>query len=133
MRTRSTLALVGLLAFLAGAAAGWSSRAAWSQPGPARMTTDVLFRRTTEEIPRPVALRVHLNRWDPGAETGRHEHPGPVLHYVLEGEVESVRDDGTDRYRAGEVRWERPRVAHTVRNVSPRPARLLTIHFDPPR
>lgn len=65
--------------------------------------------------------------------------PGDALklplssHFVFEGEVESVRDDGTDRYRAGEVRWERPRVAHTVRNVSPRPARLLTIHFDPPR
>ena len=133
MRTRVIAALMGLLAFLVGTAIGWSSRAAWSQPGPGRMTTDVLFRLTTDEIPRPVGLRVHLNRWDPGSETGRHDHPGPVLHYVLEGELDSVRGDGTDHLRAGEVTWERPRVAHNVRNVSRHPARLLTMHFDPPR
>jgi quercetin dioxygenase-like cupin family protein len=95
------------------------------------MSTDVLFRQTTDEIPRPVALRVHLNRWDPGSETGRHDHPGPVLHYVLEGELESIRDNGTDVMRAGEVKWEQPRVPHNVRNVQKRPARVLTIHFDP--
>lgn len=129
MRTPPRRLVVALLCVAAGAAAGWSARAVWSQAP--RMTTDVLLTRTTDEIPRRVALRVHLNRWDPGAETGRHDHPGPVLHYVLEGEVESVRDDGTEVFRAGEVRWERARMPHNVRNVSRRPARLLTIHLDP--
>lgn len=131
MRIRGSPAVVALLCVAAGAAAGWSGRAAWSQ-GP-RMTTDVLFTRTTDEIPRRVGLRVHLNRWDPGAETTRHEHSGPVLHYVLEGEVESVRDDGTEVFRAGEVKWERARTPHNVRNASGRPARVLTLHLDPAR
>ncbi|MBI2467759.1 MAG: cupin domain-containing protein [Candidatus Rokubacteria bacterium] len=131
MRTPPRRLVVAVLWVVAGAAAGWSGRAAWSQAP--RMTTDVLFTRTTDEIPRRVALRVHLNRWDPGAETGRHEHAGPVLHYVLEGEVESVRDDGTEVFRVGQVTWEGARTPHNVRNASRYPARLLTIHLDPAR
>lgn len=129
MRIPPRRAIVALLCAAAGAAAGWSGRAAW--PQAPRMTTAVLFARTTDEIPRRVALRVHLNRWDPGSETGRHEHPGPVLHYILEGELESVRDDGTEVFRGGEVKWERARTPHNVRNGSRRPARVLTIHLDP--
>ncbi|HEV8309450.1 MAG TPA: cupin domain-containing protein [Methylomirabilota bacterium] len=131
MRYRIIGVFGALALFAAGAGTGWHSRAAWSQPAGRRMSTDVLFRQTTDEIPRPVALRVHLNRWDPGSETGRHDHPGPVLHYVLEGELENIRDNGTDVMRAGEVKWEQPRVPHNVRNVQKRPARVLTIHFDP--
>jgi len=39
------------------------------------------------EIPHPANVRVHDDRWDPGAETGMHDHPGPALLVVIEGEL----------------------------------------------
>jgi len=36
---------------------------------------------------KPANVQVRDDRWDPGAETGVHEHPGPVILAVIDGEL----------------------------------------------
>ena len=67
----------------------------------------------------------------PGAGSDAHRHPGPVIGYVLEGEVE-IEVDGAEgtplkTFRAGEIFFEPPGAVHKVsRNASKtKPARLL--------
>jgi quercetin dioxygenase-like cupin family protein len=57
-----------------------------------------------------------------------HRHPGPVVGYVLEGELEVAVDDGPVKvYKKGEVWFEPARALHRVsRNPSKtKPARFL--------
>lgn len=57
-----------------------------------------------------------------------HRHPGPVIGYVLDGELEVAVDDGPVKlYRKGEVWFEPARALHRVnRNPSKtKPARFL--------
>ncbi|HET7874720.1 MAG TPA: cupin domain-containing protein [Methylomirabilota bacterium] len=124
--TRPRLAVFALLVFLAGFAAGQ----ALSQPRP-RMWTDVLLRITAADIPRRTAVQVNDDHWEPGAETGRHQHPGPTILYVLEGELAETAADGTATLRAGQAFWRPARHEHNVRNGTGRPARMLSIHLDP--
>jgi quercetin dioxygenase-like cupin family protein len=64
----------------------------------------------------------------PGAGSDPHRHPGPVIGYVLEGEVEiEVEGEPRKTYAAGEVFFEPQGVVHKVsRNASKtKPAKLL--------
>lgn len=57
-----------------------------------------------------------------------HRHPGPVVGYVLDGELEVAVDDGPVKtYKKGEVWFEPGRALHRVnRNPSKtKPARFL--------
>lgn len=57
-----------------------------------------------------------------------HRHPGPVIGYVLDGELEVAVDDGPVKlYKKGEVWFEPARALHRVnRNPSKtKPARFL--------
>jgi len=121
-----TLGLVGV-AFVAGLVAG-QVRA----QGKPRMWADVVLDVATDEIPRRTRVHVNVDHWDPGAETGRHTHPGPVVFVMLEGELLETRADGsTNVLRAGQAFWKTPRTDHNVRNVSAQPARALAVHLDP--
>jgi quercetin dioxygenase-like cupin family protein len=67
----------------------------------------------------------------PGAGSEAHRHPGPVIGYVLEGEVE-IEVDGAEgtplkTFRAGEIFFEPKGSIHKIsRNASKtEPARLL--------
>ncbi|TCO90100.1 quercetin dioxygenase-like cupin family protein [Chthoniobacter flavus] len=67
----------------------------------------------------------------PGGASQAHRHPGPVVGYVLEGEVEIEVDapEGTPlkTFRAGEIFFEPQGAMHKVsRNASKtKPARIL--------
>lgn len=64
----------------------------------------------------------------PGSASRPHRHPGPVVGYVLDGELEVAVDDGPVKvYKKGEVWFEPARAVHRVsRNPSKtRPARFL--------
>jgi quercetin dioxygenase-like cupin family protein len=64
----------------------------------------------------------------PGHASAAHRHPGPVVGYVLEGELESqVEGQPLKTYRKGEVFYEPARALHAVsRNPSrDAPARFL--------
>ena len=129
MRTRVLIGLGVLLAFAGGLAAGRAS----GQAKP-RMWADVLLDLSTDEIPRKTRVHTNLNHWDPGAETGRHTHPGPTVFVMLDGELEETLGDGRTRtLKAGQGFWKPARTEHNVRNVSDRPARALAVHLDPAR
>ena len=118
--------------FTAGALTGVLAVAA--APAASRMSAQVLLSVVSDELRwKQTQVRVNLDTWDPGSETGRHEHPGPGLLYVLEGELEEVRADSTRPLRAGEAVWNRGRTPHNVRNRSDRVARALAVHLDPGR
>ena len=115
---------------LAGGAAGVPSDGSISQVTP-QMRVEMLFERVVNEIPHPANVRVHDDRWDPGAETGMHDHPGPALLVVIEGELVEETPGGQDTLRAGQVFWRGARQIHNVKNASGKLARVLAIHFDP--
>jgi quercetin dioxygenase-like cupin family protein len=124
-------ALAALAVFAAGVLAGVTLA---SPQAPPRMTARVLLDTVTEELRwTRTRVRLHLDVWEPGAETGRHQHPGPALLYVLEGELEEASAEGTRRMRAGDAVWNRARLEHNVRNPAARPARALAVHLEPAR
>lgn len=129
MRRRVLIGLGALLAFAGGLAVGRASG-----QGKPRMWADVLLDLSTDEIPRKRRVHTNLNHWDPGAETGRHTHPGPTVFVMLDGELEETLGDGRTRtLKAGQGFWKPSRTEHNVRNVSDRPARALAVHLDPAR
>ncbi len=64
----------------------------------------------------------------PGSKNQPHRHPGPVVGYVLDGELEVAIDDGPVKvYKKGEAWYEPARALHRV-NDNPsktKPARFL--------
>src|SRR5262249_3201684 len=126
MRRSSLAALLLLL----GAAAGIPLGVALSQAAP-QMRVQVLLQRRVGDIPQPANLEVRDDRWDPGAETGVHDHPGPVSLAVIEGELVEETPSGRNILRAGQAFWRSARETHNVKNLGTRPARVLAIHFDP--
>ncbi len=125
---KRVLVVVGVLAaFVAGVAV----ERVRSEAKP-RMWADVLLDLSTEEIPKRARVHVNLDHWEPGAETGRHRHPGPTVFVMLDGELEEVLADGRTRaLKAGQAFWKPPRTDHNVKNVGARPARALAVHLDP--
>jgi quercetin dioxygenase-like cupin family protein len=118
------------LLFLLGGAAGVPLGVVISQTAP-QMRVQVLLQYRVTDIPLPANLEVRDDRWDPGAETGVHHHPGPVILAVIEGELVEETSSGRNILRAGQVFWRLPRETHNVKNVGEKPARVLAIHFDP--
>ena len=116
--------------FLAGAAAGIPLGLALSQAAP-QVHVEIKLQRGVSEIPQPVDLHVRDDRWDPGAETGAHDHPGPTILAIIEGELVEETSAGRNTLRAGQVLWRAARQTHNVKNVSGKPARVLAIHYDP--
>jgi len=67
----------------------------------------------------------------PGADTGKHYHPGDTFAYVLEGSLTSF-DEGKPpiTVKAGEILVEAPKVPHVAKNTSTTaPTRLLAIYI----
>jgi quercetin dioxygenase-like cupin family protein len=122
------LAVIVVSAFVLGAAAG----AASGRAAP-RMWADQLVNTTTGDLRwAKTRVRVNVDHWDPGAETGLHHHPGPTAIYVLDGELEEVFADGkVVTLRTGQGIWNAARTSHNVRNATSHPARLLAVHLDP--
>ena len=137
MRRRLLILLGALLAFGAGVAVGCAQSAGTAQAPAARqasrgrMWADVLLDTTTDQIPRRVRLHVHLDHWDPSAETGVHTHPGPTVIVVLEGELSESTRSRTNALTAGHAYWRPADEEHNVRNITERPARALAVHLDP--
>lgn len=129
MRSRLIVVLAVLVAFAAGLVVG----RARGQAKP-RMWADVVLELTTDEIPRRTRVHTNIDHWEPGAETGRHTHPGPTVFVMLDGELEETLADGRTRtLKAGQAFWKPARTEHNVRNVGERPARAVAVHLDPAR
>ena len=99
--------------------------------GP-EVKTDVLLKRTVADLPnRRGEVRVHLNTYEPSSETGVHNHKGPTILYLLEGELSWVERGVPHPLTAGQVFLEPAGVSHNVKNVSGKPAKGLAIHLNP--
>ena len=118
------------LLLLSGGAAGVPLGFALPQAAP-QMRVQVVLQHRVTEIPLPANLEVRDDHWDPGAETGVHEHPGPVILVVIEGELVEETPGGRSILRAGQAFWRPARESHNVKNLGEKPARVLAIHFDP--
>lgn len=125
---RHTLSAALLL--LVGGAVGIPLGFALSQTAP-QMRVQVLLQLRVADVPLPANLEVRDDRWDPGAETGMHEHPGPVILAMIEGELVEETPGGRNILRAGQVFWRPAREPHNVKNAGSATARVLAIHFDP--
>ena len=79
------------------------------------MRVQVVLQHRVTDIPLPANLEVRDDRWDPGAETGVHEHPGPVILAVIEGELVEETPSGRNILRAGQVFWRPARETHNVK------------------
>ena len=80
---------------------------------------------------RATALEV---RFEPGADSPPHRHPGPVFGYVLEGELDfQAGDQPLKRLKTGETFYEPTMVLHAVaRNPSNEaPTRVLAVLLHP--
>ena len=101
------------------------------------MHTETLLQQQVRGIPQPANLQVRDDRCEPGAQTGAqsgtHQHPGPVILAVIEGElVEATAQGARIALRAGQAVWRPALAPHNVQNIGSNPARVLAIHFDPP-
>src|SRR5260370_32904701 len=108
------------LLLLASGTAGIPLGFALSQASP-QMRVDVVLRQVVSNLPQPVDVQVLDDRWDPGAETGVHDHAGPVILAVIEGELVEETPDGRNTLRAGNVVWRAARQTHNVKNASDQP------------
>ena len=116
--------------FFLGSAIGVPLGLTLSQTAP-QMRVQVLLQHRATDIPLPANLEVRDDRWDPGAETGEHEHPGPVILVVVDGELTEETPAGRNVLRAGQAFWRPARGRHNVKNTGATTARVLAIHFDP--
>ena len=120
------------LLLLAGSTAGIPLGFALSQASP-QIRVEVVLRQVVSNLPQPVDVQVLDDHWDPGAETGVHDHASPVILAVIESELVEETLAGPNALRAGNVVWRAARQTHNVKNVSDKPVRVLAIHFEPMR
>ena len=84
----------------------------------------------------PTDVAVRSFAYEPGAYTGWHRHPGPVLIQVLEGTVTFYESDDPHCtpivVGAGQGYLDTGEHAHIGRNETNQPARDLVVFFAPP-
>jgi quercetin dioxygenase-like cupin family protein len=87
-----------------------------AQPEPVKLT--VLLKTDLVGIEGKEAA-VRLVEIAPGAEVGKHYHPGHVFAYVLEGSgIVEAEGQPPVTLKQGDVNYEPPRQVHTAKNAS---------------
>ena len=67
--------------------------------------------------------------FQPGAESGRHMHPGEEFGYVLEGTIELMEDGKpARRLKAGDIIFVPANTVHNAKNVGTGPLRVLSTY-----
>jgi quercetin dioxygenase-like cupin family protein len=96
--------------------------------------TQILLKTTITNIGQPIAYPRHgkpqimtlIVEIPPGAATVLHTHPGPVVGYILEGQLEVRAASGkVNRYKAGDAFVEALNHAHAGTNIGTGPLRIL--------
>jgi quercetin dioxygenase-like cupin family protein len=111
--------------------------AAWAQDAlPAGFKTQPLLKTTqtrdNEPIVYPKSGKAEIisviGTIEPGGRTPLHEHPVPVLVYILEGELELQTDGGQPhKYKAGEAYIESLNRKHQAFNKGGSPTKILVV------
>src|SRR5215510_10327935 len=84
-----------------------------------------------EPLPADVEPVISVNGLTmPEQPVAEHSHPGPVIGYIVDGEIENQIDPSPPAtFKGGGVFYEAPRRLHKImRTVSAAPARLLIFH-----
>ena len=128
-------ALLLAVVFGAGALAGATALAvSLALAQTPRMSAQVLLDVVTTELRwARTNVRVNLDTWEPGSETGRHEHAGPAILYVVDGELEEIGAGPARTLKTGQAVFNGGKTPHNVRNRGDRVARVLAVHLDPGR
>lgn len=123
MRKRIVLGLV--LAVLLGVVAIQAQA-----PAPAGIKRNVLVKDDLAPMPAMTAYVVETEL-APGAETGRHTHPGHDFDYVRSGEaILEVEGKPPQTVKAGMGFHIEPGVVHNARNVSKtEPFKIATVYL----
>jgi quercetin dioxygenase-like cupin family protein len=120
---RKTLLAAAAIAAIAGATA--AVRAKQAQP---------TFTRTMLQD-QPLSIKdrhavMSRSEFQPGAESGRHTHPGEELGLVLEGSLElTVEGKAPQRLKAGDVIFMPPNTIHNAKNVGTGPLRVVSTYI----
>jgi quercetin dioxygenase-like cupin family protein len=70
------------------------------------------------------------SEFQPGAESGRHFHPGEELGLVLEGSLELTIDGKAPvRLKAGDVIFMAPGAVHNAKNVGTGPLKVVSTYI----
>jgi quercetin dioxygenase-like cupin family protein len=99
----------------------------------ARQTAAPTFTRTMLQD-QTLSVKDHhgvMSRSDfqPGAESGRHMHPGEEFGYVLEGTIELIEDGKpARRLKAGDIIFVPANTVHNARNVGTGTLRVLSTY-----
>ena len=99
----------------------------------ARQAAAPTFNRTMLQD-QPLSVKDHhgvMSRSDfqPGAESGRHTHPGEEFGYVLEGTIELMEDGKpARRLKAGDYIFVPANTVHNAKNVGTGTLRVLSTY-----
>jgi quercetin dioxygenase-like cupin family protein len=101
----------------------------------AGVTWEELTKTTTNAVGEPITyptgtpeIQVEVGTFEPGGQTSLHQHPVPIVVYILEGELE-VRVEGAEPYRvaAGQAIVEPQNKPMQAFNLGDVPAKLLVV------
>jgi quercetin dioxygenase-like cupin family protein len=91
----------------------------------------IIFKKllNTPEI-KNQEIKIVLVTFAPGEVAGSHRHPIETIAYVLDGEIESTFDGKVQRFKKGEVFYERPNGLHAeTKNLSKTKEAKLLVYF----
>ena len=91
---------------------------------------DVIFGHLTE-LNGKFKLRATELTFAPDGYVGVHHHIGPGIRYVISGEVTFAEGGQETVYKAGEYYFETGNLAHTARNKTSLPLRVLVVEIIP--
>ena len=75
-------------------------------------------------------VKMVLVTFAPGEVSGGHRHPIETIAYVLEGEIESTFDGKVQRFKKGDVFYQRPNGLHAgTKNLSKTKEAKLLVYF----
>jgi len=91
---------------------------------------EVIFGHLTE-LNGKFKLRATELTFAPDGYVGVHHHIGPGIRYVISGEVTFAEGGQETVYKAGEYYFETGNLAHTARNKTSLPLRVLVVEIIP--
>jgi len=91
---------------------------------------EVIFGHLTE-LNGKFKLRATELTFAPDGYVGVHHHVGPGIRYVISGELTFAEGGQETVYKAGEYFFETGNLAHTARNKTNVPLRILVVEILP--
>jgi len=107
-----------------------------TEPEPTPTAAPAAFKRTElQRFPSPIPgweIAQTLVEIPEGTASGRHNHPGPEVGYIVRGDVAMEFDDRpTLRLRTGDPFMIPPGVVHNARNIGSVTTKMLSTYvFD---